>query len=173
MSRQPPERRPEVGPRVIVDDERATGSPNHAVDVDRWAGLVADVLAAEGLGDRPVEVHVHFVDESAMEDLNREHMGGEGPTDVLAFPVDDPAEGPGDLPVLLGDVVICPVVAARQAQGSEGCTDGSQVRGGLKGELSLLLVHGILHLLGHDHAEAGEREVMQRRERELLAGFGR
>ena len=120
MSRQPPERRPEVGPRVIVDDERATGSPNHAVDVDRWAGLVADVLAAEGLGDRPVEVHVHFVDESAMEDLNREHMGGEGPTDVLAFPVDDPATVPDGIPVLLGDVVVCPVVAANQASAKSG-----------------------------------------------------
>ena len=134
MSRQPPERWPEVGPRVIVDDERATGSPNHAVDVDRWAGLVADVLAAEGLGDRPVEVHVHFVDESAMEDLNREHMGGEGPTDVLAFPVDDPATVPDGIPVLLGDVVVCPVVAANQA---------SAHAGDLTSEVSLLLVHDI------------------------------
>jgi Predicted metal-dependent hydrolase len=104
-----------------------------------------------------------MVDEDSITDLNREHMGADGPTDVLAFPVDDPAEVPGDLPVLLGDVVICPAVAARQAKG---------VDGGLQGEMSLLLVHGILHLLGHDHAEHEEREVMQRREGELLAGFG-
>ena len=163
MSRQPPERRPEVGPRVIVDDERATGSPNHAVDVDRWAGLVADVLTAEGLGDRPVEVHVHFVDESAMEDLNREHMGGEGPTDVLAFPVDDPATVPDGIPVLLGDVVVCPVVAANQA---------SAHAGDFTSEVSLLLVHGVLHLLGHDHGEPEEAEAMRARERDHLARYG-
>ena len=163
MSRQPPERRPEVGPRVIVDDERATGSPNHAVDVDRWAELVSDVLAAEGLGDRPVEVHVHFVDESAMEDLNREHMGGEGPTDVLAFPVDDPATVPVGIPVLLGDVVVCPVVAANQA---------SAHAGDFTSEVSLLLVHGVLHLLGHDHGEPEEAEAMRARERDHLTRYG-
>ena len=163
MSRQPPERRPEVGPRVIVDDEQATGSPDYAVDVDRWAGLVANVLAAEGLGDRPVEVHVHFVDESAMEDLNREHMGGEGPTDVLAFPVDDPATVPDGIPVLLGDVVVCPVVAANQA---------SAHAGDFTSEVSLLLVHGVLHLLGHDHDEPEEAEAMRARERDHLTRYG-
>ena len=163
MSRQPPECWPEVGPRVIVDDERATGSPNHAVDVDRWAGLVADVLAAEGLGARPVEVHVHFVDESAMEDLNREHLGGEGPTAVLAFPVDDPATVPDGIPVLLGDVVVCPVVAANQA---------SAHAGDFTSEVSLLLVHGVLHLLGHDHGEPEEAEAMRARERGHLARYG-
>lgn len=146
-----------------MDDERATGSPNHAVDVDRWAGLVADVLAAEGLGDRPVEVHVHFVDESAMEDLNREHMGGEGPTDVLAFPVDDPATVPDGIPVLLGDVVVCPVVAANQA---------SAHAGDFTSEVSLLLVHGVLHLLGHDHGEPEEAAAMRARERDHLARYG-
>ena len=163
MSRQPPRRRPDVGPSVIVDDERASGSPNHAVDVDRWAGLVAEVLAAEGLGDRPVEVHVHFVDESAMEDLNREHMGGEGPTDVLAFPVDNPATVPDGIPVLLGDVVVCPVVAANQA---------SAHAGDFTSEVSLLLVHGVLHLLGHDHGEPEEAEAMRARERDHLARYG-
>ena len=163
MSRQPPERRPDVGPRVIVDDEQATGSPDYVVDVDRWAGLVANVLAAEGLGDRPVEVHVHFVDESAMEDLNREHMGGEGPTDVLAFPVDDPATVPDGIPVLLGDVVVCPVVAANQASANAG---------DFASEVSLLLVHGVLHLLGHDHDEPEEAESMRARERDHLARYG-
>ena len=146
-----------------MDDERATGSPNHAVDVDRWAELVSDVLAAEGLGDRPVEVHVHFVDESAMEDLNREHMGGEGPTDVLAFPVDNPATVPDGIPVLLGDVVVCPVVAADQA---------SAHAGDFTSEVSLLLVHGVLHLLGHEHGEPEEAETMRSRERDHLARYG-
>ena len=65
-------------------------------------------------------------------------------------------------PGLLGDVVICPAVATRQATG-----------GGLEAELSLLLVHGILHLLGHDHAEPDERSAMQETERRVLDGFSR
>ena len=150
-------------PTVVVDDEREPGGSDHAVDVDRWAGLVGDVLANEGLSGRPVEVHVHFVDESAIEDLNREHMGGSGPTDVLAFPVDDPAMVPDGIPVLLGDVVVCPSVAARQAPTHAGDFDS---------EVSLLIVHGVLHLLGHDHAEPVEAEAMQAREREHLARYG-
>ena len=102
------------------------------------------------------------VDEPEMAELNRDHLGGDGPTDVLAFPVDDPSEVPEGLPVLLGDVVICPAVATRQATG-----------GGLEAELSLLLVHGILHLLGHDHAEPDERSAMQETERRVLDGFSR
>lgn len=150
-------------PTVIVDDERESGGPDHPVDLDRCAGLVTDVLADEGLSGRPLEVHIHFVDESAIEDLNRQHMGGSGPTDVLAFPVDDPALVPDGIPVLLGDVVVCPSVAARQAPTHAGDLDT---------ELSLLLVHGVLHLLGHDHAGPVETEVMQAREREHLERHG-
>src|SRR4029077_8601488 len=105
-----------------------------------------------------------------------------GPTDVLAFPIDEePAEGgrspdsggsgPGyvppeaaDLPTLLGDVVICPSVAARNAPEHAGTYDD---------ELALLLVHGILHLLGMDHVEEADAEKMEQRERELLQEFNR
>ena len=151
------------GPTVVVDDERESGMSDHVVEVDRWTSLVTDVLADEGLSGRPVEVHVHFVDESAIEDLNREYMGGSGPTDVLAFPVDDPAMVPDGIPVLLGDVVVCPSVAARQAPTHAGDFDS---------EISLLIVHGVLHLLGYDHAEPVEAEAMQAREREHLARYG-
>ena len=151
------------GPVVVVDDERESGMSDHAVEGDRWTSLVVDVLVDEGLSGRPVEVHVHFVDESAIEDLNREHMGGSGPTDVLAFPVDDPAMVPDGIPVLLGDVVVCPSVAARQAPTHAGDFDS---------EISLLIVHGVLHLLGYDHAEPVEAEAMQAREREHLARYG-
>ncbi len=95
----------------------------------------------------------------------------------LAFPIDaieaeivlhgmPPSRGPdrappdpGDMPLLLGDVVICPAVAARQAPEHAGTIDD---------ELALLVVHGILHVLGHDHADDAERVAMQARERELL-----
>ncbi|HEY4608917.1 MAG TPA: rRNA maturation RNase YbeY, partial [Ilumatobacteraceae bacterium] len=69
---------------------------------------------------------------------------------------------PADMPLLLGDVVICPAVAARQAPEHAGTVDD---------ELALLVVHGVLHVLGHDHADESERLVMQARERELLEQF--
>lgn len=159
MKEEPPEPRP----RVIVDTRTLTAVDDVSGDTARWVALAEHVLVDEGHGARPVELTVHMVDEDAIADLNREHMGGNGPTDVLAFPLDDPGEVPANMTVLLGDVVLCPAVAAAQA--SEG--------DGLVGELSLLLVHGILHLLGHDHLEPEERVLMQKREGELLDGFGR
>ena len=93
--------------------------------------------------------------------LNVEHMGGTGPTDVLSFPLDaaeDSVVGPG--PRLLGDVVVCPAVAADQAPTHAGTLDD---------ELALLIVHGILHVLGWDHATEDETATMQAREQDLLA----
>ena len=150
-----------------------------AVDTLRWVRLARAVLAAEDVrGD--VELTLLFVDEAAIADLNKRLLGKEGPTDVLSFPIDDDAlergrspdsggSGPGttppepsDLPTLLGDVVVCPTVAARNAPGHTGTLDD---------ELALLVVHGILHLLGMDHVDDQEAEVMEARERELLARF--
>ena len=163
MSEEPPQPGSVDGPTVIVDDERDNPDPAQPVDVGRWEALVADVLLAEGLGDRPVEVHLHFVDETSIEVLNRDHMDGSGPTDVLAFPVDDPAEVPVDVPVLLGDVVVCPSVAAGQAP---------EHAGDYHAELALLVVHGVLHLLGNDHADPGQTAAMQTKERGHLARHG-
>jgi probable rRNA maturation factor len=97
-----------------------------------------------------------------MARLNRTHRGVEGPTDVLAFPL---REGPlGRLtPGLLGDVVIS--VESARRQGREAGT-------GLRAELALLLVHGILHLLGYDHADGGERRRMWRKQRSVLHACG-
>ena len=159
MREEPPESRP----RVIVDTRTMAVVDDVSGDTSRWVALAEHVLVDEGHGARPVELTIHMVDDDAIADLNREHMGGSGPTDVLAFPVDDPAEVPANMTVLWGDVVLCPAVAAAQASDGEG----------LRSELSLLLVHGILHLLGHDHAEPEERALMQKREGELLDGFGR
>ena len=150
------------------------------VDTGRWVRLARDVLAAEGVKDG-AELSMLFVDETSMADLNRRFRGREGPTDVLAFPIDEdvfeggrfpdsggPGPGvddePDEMPVLLGDVVVCPAVAARQAPEHAGSYDD---------EMALLVVHGILHLLGMDHAEGDEAEAMERRERELLDLFHR
>jgi len=171
-----------AGSRVFGVDEQ----DDHAVDVGRWVRLAEDVLAAEGVR-RDSELSLLFVDEQAMTELNERHMGKAGPTDVLAFPIDDDAVDPGrwpdggstgpdrppldldELPTLLGDVVVCPAVAARQAPEHAG----ERHDGGVDDEIALLVVHGILHVLGHDHAEPEETERMQAKERSLLERFHR
>ncbi|MBW3547173.1 MAG: rRNA maturation RNase YbeY [Actinobacteria bacterium] len=129
--------------------------------------LARAVLRAEGL-PAGCELSLRFVDEEAMTVLNREHMGGDGATDVLAFPIDGveaatggvTAGGAPEMPVLLGDVVVCPAVARRNAEAGGAST---------LDELALLVVHGILHVLGMDHAEPREAAAMQARQRALLA----
>jgi probable rRNA maturation factor len=157
---------------VFVADEQDA----LAVDTGRWQRLAVDVLAAEGV-EGECELSVLFVAEDTITGLNSRFMGHDGPTDVLSFPIDGEATSPGRwpdnggagpdrdddddaLPLLLGDVVICPTVAAANAPHHAGSVDD---------ELALLVVHGILHLLGMDHAEDAERIAMQARERELLA----
>jgi probable rRNA maturation factor len=169
-------RRTKIGgdgePEVFCADEQT----DVTLDLARWQELARQVLLTEGVRGL-AELSVLFVTEPEMAELNVEHMGATGSTDVLAFPIDAhdvteivvpggatrgpdraPAD-PGDLPLLLGDVVICPAVAARQAQDHAGTLDD---------ELALLVVHGILHVLGHDHAEPAQTAVMRARELALL-----
>jgi probable rRNA maturation factor len=141
---------PEV--EIVVSDEQA--SPD--VDADRWAALAAAVLRAEGRGG---ELTLTFVDRDEIAELNAEHMGQRGPTDVLSFPLDDDPAAIGAGPVLLGDVVICPDVAREAAPDHAGTLDD---------ELALLTVHGVLHILGFDHVDAAERIEMRARERAML-----
>lgn len=161
---------------VFVADEQN----DQPVDTMRWVRLATSVLAQEAVpGD--IELSMLFVDEAAMTDLNKRFLGKDRPTDVLAFPIDDePTEGgrspdsggtgpgdasePSDLPTVLGDVVICPAVAFRNAPEHAGSYDD---------ELALLVVHGLLHLLGMDHTDDDEAEAMEQRERDLLARFHR
>ncbi len=109
------------------------------------------------------ELSVVLVDEATMTDLHVRWMDEPGPTDVLSFPMDElrptkddeePDEG------LLGDVVLCPAVAERQAAAAGH---------GVPDELALLLTHGILHLLGYDHAEPEEHAEMFGLQARLLA----
>lgn len=132
---------------------------DETVDVDRWADLVRAVLDTEGVR-APAETNVVFVDRDTIADLNAEHMGKRGPTDVLSFPLDDESDrlAPDDVR-LVGDIVVCGSVATENAPGHAGNPDD---------EVALLLVHGTLHLLGHDHAEEEERDVMWAAERRLL-----
>lgn len=149
---------------VVVTDDRASGKDQDGLplDLERWRALAAGVLDAEGVRG-PAELNLAFVDEARMAALNAEFMGEVGPTDVLSFPLDaEPAPGPGATLRLLGDVVICPSVAARNAGGPPG----------YETELALLVVHGVLHVMGMDHAEADEAAAMVARERQHLAAIG-
>jgi probable rRNA maturation factor len=125
------------------------------VDVLRWVRLARMVLDQERVPEES-EMSVIFVDEQAMSDLHERFLGGSGPTDVLAFPMDEGSvdHGPGESgaePALLGDIVLCPDVAAKQAAEAGHSTQD---------ELALLTVHGTLHLLGYDHAEPDEEREM-------------
>lgn len=134
------------------------------VDFDaRRAQRLAAFALAELRVHPQAELSIIAVDEDTIAELNQKWMDKEGPTDVLAFPMDElrpgkvneePEEG------VLGDLVLCPVVAARQAEQAGHSTAD---------ELDLLTVHGILHLLGHDHAEPEEHKVMFGLQAQLLA----
>jgi len=149
---------------VICADERTTGIDTLPLDLDRWEQLAVQVLAAEDVAG---ELTLTFIDEADMAELNEEHMGKSGPTDVLSFPLDDnewgdPDDSTSDVPTLLGDIVISPAVAHAQFADHAGSFDD---------EIALLVVHGILHILGHDHAEADEAVAMRARELEHLTAL--
>lgn len=136
------------------------------VDLKSMCGLAADVLLEEGI-DRG-RVDLHLVEPSVIAELNAEHLDGTGPTDVLSFPLDPdafepPADASADGSPMLGDVVLCPAVAAAQADDHAGSIDA---------EFALLVIHGVLHLLGHDHVEPSDTVAMQARERIHLARLG-
>jgi probable rRNA maturation factor len=179
---EPPSPTVGAGTVTVVGADEQQAVP---IDVERWSALARAVLEAEGVVG---ELTLTFIDRDEIAALNREHLGHDAPTDVLSFPLDAAAEAPGGagvpdrvftserrgsaafdaaaeapggagVPVLLGDVVVCPEIAAAQA---------SEHAGTLDDELALLVVHGVLHVLGHDHAELDEATTMRERERAHL-----
>ncbi|MEM9131725.1 MAG: rRNA maturation RNase YbeY [Actinomycetota bacterium] len=158
-----------------ADGEPGDPSGHLHRDLDRWCEVARTTLAGEGITTGRLDLIM--VGRDQMAELNLEHMGHEGPTDVLAFPLDgpeaaadggtadlvDPATVVGDPARHLGDVIVCPEVAVAQAPEHAGSVDA---------ELTLLVVHGVLHVLGHDHAEPGETAAMRARERAHLDRYG-
>ncbi|MBD8024030.1 rRNA maturation RNase YbeY [Microbacterium sp. NPDC056003] len=111
------------------------------------------------------DVAILLVDEGAMEALHVQWMDEPGPTDVLSFPMDELRPGTEDMPTpagLLGDIVLCPQVAETQAVAAKHST---------MDELVMLTTHGLLHLLGFDHAEPEEEREMFGLQRELITAF--
>jgi probable rRNA maturation factor len=160
---------------MSIDIYAADEQHDHDIELERWIELARNTLTDEGVRGL-AEVSLIFADEPTIADLNQQFMGKEGPTDVLSFPIDDEPEpsgrvpdaggsGPGEpplpeIPQLIGDIVLCPAVAARNAVDHEVSFDD---------EVALLIVHGVLHLLGWDHMIDEEAERMEARERELLS----
>ncbi|MFZ1063267.1 MAG: rRNA maturation RNase YbeY [Acidimicrobiales bacterium] len=160
---------------MSIDIYAADEQHVHPIDLERWVALANGALVDEGVRGL-CEVSLIFTDEVTIASLNQQFMGHAGSTDVLSFPIEgepDPTgrvpdaggSGPGEppmpeMPTLLGDIVICPAVAARNAIEHE-CT--------FDDEIALLVVHGVLHLLGWDHVDNDEAEQMEARERVLLS----
>jgi len=145
-----------------------------AIEINNESGVAVDEAAVQRLATFVLDqLHVHpdaelaivFVDEGAMEQLHVQWMDEPGPTDVLSFPMDELRPGTEDEPTpagLLGDIVVCPQVATTQAE--------SAGHSALE-EIQLLTCHGLLHLLGFDHAEPEEEREMFGLQRDLLVGF--
>ncbi|GAB3405495.1 MULTISPECIES: rRNA maturation RNase YbeY [Schumannella] len=145
-----------------------------SIEINNESGMEADVAAIQRLAafaldhmrvHPDAELAIQLVDEAAMEQLHVQWMDEPGPTDVLSFPMDELRPGNDEEltpPGLLGDIVLCPQVAASQA-----VTAGHSTLD----ELLLLTAHGVLHLLGFDHAEPEEHKEMFGIQAEILLGF--
>ena len=137
---------------------------DYQVDLDEFAALAEFVFEKMHVGTA-VELAILFVDPAPMERLHIDWLDLPGPTDVLSFPMDELRPGTQREPTmrgLLGDVVICPQVAEKQAQVAGHSTAE---------EMLLLATHGILHLLGYDHVEPEDEKVMFALQRQLLLTF--
>jgi probable rRNA maturation factor len=133
-------------------DLTVEGAAEHGLGEAALRDLAAGLLASEGIFG-PCALGIAFVDEARMRALNSEHRGLDEVTDVLAFPLDERDELPPGLERQLGDVVVCFTQAERQAA-EAGVETFAEVR--------ILVVHGLLHLLGHDHeSDAGEMLARQ------------
>lgn len=145
-----------------------------SIEVNNESALVVDEVALQRVATFALnQMHIHpdaelaimLVDEGAMEQLHLQWMDEPGPTDVLSFPMDELRPGTDEFPTppgLLGDIVLCPQVAVAQAE-----TAGHSALD----EMLMLTTHGVLHLLGFDHAEPDEEKEMFGLQREILAAF--
>lgn len=148
---------------VFLADEQ--GVP---VDLDRLRRLAELVLAEEGYPTE-TELTVLLVSEDEMSAYNERFLERSGPTDVLAFPVEElmpgvvPDQDSNGPPLIIGDVIVAPGYVGRQAEENDV---------EFEDEMALMVAHGILHLLGYDHIDDADAEMMERREVELLGLVG-
>ena len=176
---------PRAGPEGFLSDEvaRSIYLPPWRIDVLARAGIKSPVPATDlaraiasaleaAKAPQPGSVTVVLTDDEELAELNAEHMGHEGPTDVLSFPMLEPASFPSAAPkaarrVHIGDIAISVERAREQAIEGRGGQTGD-VRWSVSDELRLLVTHGTLHLCGMDHAKPAEEATMRALERRLL-----
>ncbi|MHB1017348.1 MAG: rRNA maturation RNase YbeY [Coriobacteriia bacterium] len=131
------------------------------LDFGAFERLARFALVLEGVPEG-TELSIALVDEDEIAALNERYRDIAGPTDVLSFGCDEPCPTPGDEPITLGDVVIAPSVAERQA---------IDLGHSVEHELDVLLVHGVLHLLGYDHEDDEDATVMEARQAAILDAY--
>lgn len=143
----------------LANESRAVVREESIVSVARFA---LDKMSVSPLA----ELSIVLVEQDVMADLHERWMDLAGPTDVMAFPMDEydssRPDSAGGGPALLGDIVLCPMFAGDQAR---------KAGHGLQDELHLLTVHGVLHLLGYDHAEPAEEREMFALQNRILADY--
>jgi probable rRNA maturation factor len=148
---------------VFLADEQG-----ESVDLDQLRRLAELVLSEEGYPSE-TELTVLLVSDDEMAAYNERFLDRSGPTDVLAFPVEEllpgvvPDQDSNGPPLIVGDVIVAPAYVSRQADENEA---------DFGDEMALMVAHGILHLLGYDHIEDDDAELMERRESELLSLVG-
>jgi probable rRNA maturation factor len=149
---------------VFLADEQG-----EELDLAGMRNLAELVLSTEGY-PKETEVTLLFVDEDEMSSYNERFLNRTGPTDVLAFPVEDllpgiaPDPDPTGPPLMIGDVIIAPAYVKRQSAELEVAFDD---------EMALMVTHGILHLMGYDHQADDAASAMEGRETEILALVGK
>lgn len=155
MTREPEDPGGSPATGVVVEDEQDVPLDTRAIC--RTTARALEVLRVP----REASLSVTLVAPEQMADLKEQALGMHAATDVLSFPMDsldDPMPGP----LVLGDIVVCPAVAARQAASLGRSMDD---------EMSQLLVHGVLHVLGWDHDDAAAERAMRRQERLVLSSI--
>lgn len=149
---------------VFVADEQSTD-----LELEHLRALAIRVLAEESFPES-TELTLLFVEDSEMASYNQRFLDRDGPTDVLAFPVEELTPGVvpevevNGPPLVIGDVIIAPAYVRRQAE---------ELEVDFGDEMALMVTHGILHLLGYDHQGDDDAELMEARETELLQLVGR
>jgi probable rRNA maturation factor len=149
---------------VFLADEQSED-----IDLAELRTLAEMVLNEEGYPEE-TEVTILLINEAEMSGYNERFLDRSGPTDVLAFPVEDllpgivPEHNPHGPPLMIGDVIVAPAYIRRQATDYEVTFED---------EMALMVTHGVLHLIGYDHIVDGDAERMEQRERDLLARVGR
>ena len=149
---------------VFLADEQS-----EEIGLSDLRSLAEMVLSEEGY-PKDTEVTILLIDEEEMSEYNERFLNRSGPTDVLAFPVEDllpgvvPEHDPHGPPLMIGDVIVAPAYIRRQA------TENSVA---FEDEMALMVTHGVLHLIGYDHIVDEDAERMEQRERDLLARVGK